>query len=291
MAHNYTLLGAFIREGPVDKIERVKNLTAFLVASINLTMIARKPFNPILGETYQAVIDDMELYFEQTSHHPPVFNYLVLGKGFRIHGFREIVATGSANSIEASTLGDSIFEFDDGTVIRLKNGKVTVNGVLFGRRTFLIHDWFGVEDTTNSISCLFEVHPTKSDGFFGKLFSSKDKRFPDYFEGFIASTEDIQKDKKGFSVRNGKVLSKVTGEMFGSCCFDDVVYWRNGEVKLAKEKPMEFTLPSDSRWREDVVLFKYGKEEMAQFAKMTLEDLQRKDAKLREKYSKSGNKI
>ena len=31
-----------------------------------------KPFNPLLGETYEFVNDDMEYLAEQVSHHPPI---------------------------------------------------------------------------------------------------------------------------------------------------------------------------------------------------------------------------
>ena len=48
---------------------------------------------------------------------------------------------------------------------------------------------------------------------------------------------------------------------------------------------MSFTLPSDARLRGDVLLLKYGYDEFAQEAKIRLEELQRSDRKLREKYS------
>ena len=31
-----------------------------------------KPFNPLLGETYELLTDNFELITEQVSHHPPV---------------------------------------------------------------------------------------------------------------------------------------------------------------------------------------------------------------------------
>ena len=36
-----------------------------------------KPFNPILGETFQSKVLDFHFYLEQTSHHPPVTNFYV----------------------------------------------------------------------------------------------------------------------------------------------------------------------------------------------------------------------
>lgn len=45
----------------------------------------------------------------------------------------------------------------------------------------------------------------------------------------------------------------------------------------------DFTLPSDSTYREDIVLMKNGLLDLAQHAKINLEEKQRNDKKLREK--------
>lgn len=45
----------------------------------------------------------------------------------------------------------------------------------------------------------------------------------------------------------------------------------------------EFTLPSDSLYRDDLLLFKEGNLDLSQQAKTNLEETQRKDRKLREK--------
>ena len=44
---------------------------------------------------------------------------------------------------------------------------------------------------------------------------------------------------------------------------------------------MDFTLESDSRYREDILLYKNGQEDLAQDAKVYLEEIQRNDRKLR----------
>ena len=43
-----------------------------------------KPFNPILGETFEHKTDDFELLTEQVSHHPPVTAVHIRGKDYRI---------------------------------------------------------------------------------------------------------------------------------------------------------------------------------------------------------------
>jgi len=39
-----------------------------------------KPFNPLLGETYELVNEDIECISEQVSHHPPVAANFIRGK-------------------------------------------------------------------------------------------------------------------------------------------------------------------------------------------------------------------
>jgi hypothetical protein len=78
-AHQCRLAPYFLEKGYEAKtpLEKLKLTTAFNVSRLHLTVTQLKPFNPILGETFQCKIGDTLLYIEQTSHHPPVYNYLV----------------------------------------------------------------------------------------------------------------------------------------------------------------------------------------------------------------------
>ena len=60
-----------------DKMEKLKWSTAFAVTRFHLSGAQLKPFNPILGETFQCKVNDSMFYFEQTSHHPPILNFYV----------------------------------------------------------------------------------------------------------------------------------------------------------------------------------------------------------------------
>lgn len=44
----------------------------------------RKPFNPILGETYEIVQPNYRFVSEQVSHHPPVSAFFMEGKGYNL---------------------------------------------------------------------------------------------------------------------------------------------------------------------------------------------------------------
>jgi len=49
---------------------------AHFMSQFNLTKgRTKKPFNPMLGETYELVTEEYRFLSEQVSHHPPVSAY------------------------------------------------------------------------------------------------------------------------------------------------------------------------------------------------------------------------
>uniref|UniRef100_A0A8B9LE06 Oxysterol-binding protein n=1 Tax=Astyanax mexicanus TaxID=7994 RepID=A0A8B9LE06_ASTMX len=74
-----------------DSIERMKCVAAFAVSAVaSQWERTGKPFNPLLGETYELVREDLgfRLISEQVSHHPPVSAFHAEGmqKDFVFHG-------------------------------------------------------------------------------------------------------------------------------------------------------------------------------------------------------------
>jgi len=65
-----------------DPITRIQWVAAFAVSSIspNLGRMS-KPFNPLLGETYQMSTGDFRVVYEQVGHHPPVSAFHAEGRG------------------------------------------------------------------------------------------------------------------------------------------------------------------------------------------------------------------
>lgn len=69
-----------------DPMDQLKAVLASSFGSSLIYLTMEKPFNPILGETYQAWVDGCPVYFEQISHHPPVAAYFMKGRGFELSG-------------------------------------------------------------------------------------------------------------------------------------------------------------------------------------------------------------
>uniref|UniRef100_A0A8C4EQC9 Oxysterol-binding protein n=1 Tax=Dicentrarchus labrax TaxID=13489 RepID=A0A8C4EQC9_DICLA len=88
MEHTYLIHQAITSS---DSIERMKCVAAFAVSAVaSQWERTGKPFNPLLGETFELVRDDLgfRLISEQVSHHPPVsaFHAEGLKQDFVFHG-------------------------------------------------------------------------------------------------------------------------------------------------------------------------------------------------------------
>ena len=69
-----------------DPVERMKRVMISGLSNSILFFEVNKPFNPILGETYQSFIEGCPFYAEQISHHPPISSILFLGRGYKVYG-------------------------------------------------------------------------------------------------------------------------------------------------------------------------------------------------------------
>lgn len=114
-----------------------------------MEMSTLKPFNPILGETFQTKIGDAYLYLEQTSHHPPIKTFYYKHPAYTVHGTSLIEASTGPSSVTAEYLGTTYIKFKDGGEYTAKLPNINLTGVTFGTRYV---NYFGnliVEDLVN----------------------------------------------------------------------------------------------------------------------------------------------
>ena len=75
----------------------MKNAILFVLSGICLSLGLYKPFNPLLGETYQGIYPDGTLVFiEHISHHPPISSFLIENANYKMSGYYEYRAKTSA---------------------------------------------------------------------------------------------------------------------------------------------------------------------------------------------------
>lgn len=82
MIDSFGFAPIFLRRAALEsnKLERLKYVMTSVIAGMYGSAKQLKPFNPLLGETYQGYFDDgTRIFCEHTSHHPPITNFLLEG--------------------------------------------------------------------------------------------------------------------------------------------------------------------------------------------------------------------
>lgn len=98
-------------------LKRFKLIVAYAVSIRQFAVQMMKPFNPILGETYQARVGKYKLALEQISHHPPITCYQLWNdhhRKFNIHGSLEYRPVIGANTAGGHGYGPLTVEFEGG---------------------------------------------------------------------------------------------------------------------------------------------------------------------------------
>ncbi|CAD8184504.1 unnamed protein product [Paramecium pentaurelia] len=270
-------------------IEQMKYTIAFGCSSIIMYMSLEKPFNPILGETYQGFINGCPVYAEQVSHHPPISAFQLKGRGYDIDGHIESAASMHANSVTGKNIGFIRVTYHN---TRSKQIFIQCPGVLtgtaFGTRVFNINGRSYTIDLENNLIADMAFNPGSKnvfnkkdllqDQFIGYLYKVKPGVLNKYKkEGYAKYTGiDFDKDveQRYFSI-NGVWNQMV--EFDGVKLFDTLEM--NPHVMVNHPCP----LPSDSNFRLDILYWKLRDFDNSQRTKEIYEIKQRNDRKWREK--------
>ena len=77
-----------------------------------------KPFNPILGETFDLEVPGKYRYHaEQVSHHPPISAYYLVGRGYKKYGTIEPQISFGINKASGFSSNPHYIEYEDGMKI------------------------------------------------------------------------------------------------------------------------------------------------------------------------------
>ena len=127
---------------PVDRLERLA--AHFAVSQSSHSYRTYKPFNPLLGETFELQKPGKGLFLltEQVSHHPPITAFYSQFPGFKGYGSFILRLQFSGNSVDAISDGIFTYEFadEDGylkSIITVTPPISTTRNIMFGEFTYL----------------------------------------------------------------------------------------------------------------------------------------------------------
>ncbi|XP_058747714.1 oxysterol-binding protein-related protein 1C-like isoform X3 [Vicia villosa] len=289
MEYSYLLDRAYEWGRRGNTLMRILNVAAFAVSAYASTdgKIC-KPFNPLLGETYEADFPDKGFRFisEKVSHHPTIVACHCEGTGWKFWADSNLKSKFWGRSIQLDPVGILTLEFDDGEVFQWSKVTTSIYNLILGK---LYCDHYG-------------TMRIQGNGAYSCKLKFKEQsiidRNPRQVQGIVQD-------------RNGKTLATLIGK------WDDSMYYVNGDyggkgkgyeslseahLLWKRSKPPKFptrynltrfaiTLneltpglkeklpPTDSRLRPDQRYLENGEYEMANSEKLRLEQRQRQHAK------------
>ncbi|KAJ6858021.1 hypothetical protein NC652_040533 [Populus alba x Populus x berolinensis] len=119
-----------------NSLMRALNVAAFAVSGYASTDGRHcKPFNPLLGETYEADYPDKGIRFisEKVSHHPMVVGCHCEGRGWRFWGESDIKSKFWGRSIQLDPVGTLTLEFDDGEIFQWSKVTTSIYNLILGK--------------------------------------------------------------------------------------------------------------------------------------------------------------
>ena len=270
-----------------DPVLRDCLVAAFVVSAFAHTERVKKPFNPLLGETYEYInpVNDMKFYAEQVSHHPPISVSRCEGKGWIAGEVVDIKAQFQGNSIEISNIGNRYIHLvDTNDRYSWSLPKAHVSNLFVGG-SFVDH--FGTielhNQTTNTVATL---ELTKCGWFssgryevIGDLVDPAGEKIVT-FKGFwnkYLDCERVAKAKGEGANRLWMAGSHMLPEEEGGSETGPFANWTKF-TKRALSLDSDYTQelpPTDSRLRPDRMALEKGDNVKAADEKVRLEQLQR----------------
>ncbi|XP_036605320.1 oxysterol-binding protein-related protein 2 isoform X2 [Trichosurus vulpecula] len=168
MEHIYLIHKASFQTQP---LERMKAVAAFAVSAVaSQWERTGKPFNPLLGETYELIRDDLGFRFisEQVSHHPPISAFYSegLNQDFIFHGSIYPKLKFWGKSVEAEPRGTITLELlKHNEAYTWTNPTCCVHNIIIGK---LWIEQYGTVEILNHRTGDKCVLNFKSCGLFGK---------------------------------------------------------------------------------------------------------------------------
>jgi hypothetical protein len=248
---------------------RLTLLATGIIAGFHLYMQSKKPWNPVLGETLVARWPNgVILYAEQSSHHPPISDFQIYGPDntWKCHAHCNFTITSGLSQVDILQRGTFSLEFEDGWSYEWEFPVITVLGIVKGERIITIKGPLVIKDTFNELTLSVDIGPK-----------------PDKAKGILKPRHCLLFG--GVLDAGGKnFASKLTGDYMKSVIVDGSEVW-NIEKQFA-HRPIapvsdEELLPSDSRYRLDRWALITGDLEKADALKVTIEESQRREKKLR----------
>ena len=265
-----------------DPCIRLAYVTTWLVSQYSFTVgRTMKPFNPVLGETFELETHGFHLISEQVSHHPPISAVYCDHEKFQSWGCTEVKSSFKGTSLLVSPTGVMHLVFKQWNEhISWTKPQTSVHNMIIGKVYVDHHGLLRITNNTTGEYCTLHI---KKLGWFDKN--------PHCIEATIFDTNGIVRySLHGKWDRSITLRTEATGE--------ERVIWQMAPFPEGYENNYFFTnftlqlnippeayhepiCPTDSRYRPDQRALENGDIRLATGEKLRIEEKQREARKQR----------
>ena len=302
----------------LSPILRMKYVISLGISGLYMNAMQLKPFNPLISETFQGIFDledkenKIEVYSEQTSNYPTLTRYYILNKMFKMYGYFDLSLEthNFGNRITCYTKGINTIDFfkiNEKICFSLPSSQI-VNAIAKDDRSAHYLGVMIFYDIKNNLRAFVQFakdtkHISEIKGYIFNYQFPQNYKFNFDKEYDMFNKIDVNNLKKNNNIfTQNDIVSTISGSWLHQLYFDGIKYWDIDEDIPTYIKPVYNCLPSDSRFREDLIwlyrsFFKAKNEEerlyyekLAQNWKLMIEKLQREErtqkAKLNEELAR-----
>ncbi|XP_031124684.1 oxysterol-binding protein-related protein 2A isoform X1 [Ipomoea triloba] len=289
LEYSYLLDRAYKHGKEGNTLQRILNVAAFAVSGYASTEGRHcKPFNPLLGETYEADFPEKGIRFfsEKVSHHPTVIACHCEGRGWKFWGDSNLKSKFWGRSIQLDPVGTLTLEFDDGEIFQWSKVTTGIYNLILGK---IYCDHHGIMDIRGNrqYSCklkfkeqsLLDRNPHQVHGFVEDVSGTKVATlFGKWDESIYYLNGEWNSKPKDLSDASLLWKSNKPPQNLTRYNMSSFAITLNELTPGLKEK----LPPTDSRLRPDQRSLENGEYDKANAEKLRLEMRQRMSRKLQE---------
>ncbi|KAK7280938.1 hypothetical protein RIF29_08517 [Crotalaria pallida] len=276
-----------------NDLMRILNIAAFAVSGYASTEGRQcKPFNPLLGETYEADYPDKGLKFfsEKVSHHPMVVACHCEGRGWKFWADSNLKGKFWGRSIQLDPVGVLTLQFEDGEKFQWSKVTTSIYNIILGK---IYCDHYGTMRIKGSgnYSCklkfkeqsIIDRNPHQVHGFV------QDNRTGEKVAMLIGKWDEAMYYVLGDPTTKPKGYDPMTEAalLWERDNYDTKTRYNLSPFAISLNEIMpglsEKLPPTDSRLRPDQRHLENGEYELANAEKLRLEQLQRQARKMQER--------
>ncbi|CAK9180518.1 unnamed protein product [Ilex paraguariensis] len=276
-----------------NDLMRILNIAAFAVSGYASTEGRQcKPFNPLLGETYEADYPDKGLRFfsEKVSHHPMIVACHCEGRGWKFWADSNLKGKFWGRSIQLDPVGVLTLQLEDGETFEWGKVTTSIYNIILGK---IYCDHYGTMRIRGSgnYSCklkfkeqsIIDRNPHQVHGFVqdNRTGQKVAMLWGKWDEAMYYVLGDPTTKPKGYDPMTEAVLLWERDKSVPKTRYNLTAF----AISLNELTPglMEKLPPTDSRLRPDQRHLENGEYELANAEKLRLEQLQRQARKLQER--------